>query len=338
MSSIFDIFTNANAQDAANAQIAGINTGQAQATGNINQALAALQGNAGNATGALQSNYTAGLQPFLQNYGTATAGVDQLKNLLGFGPGGSQGALDTLRATPGYQFAQTAGDASVNAAEAASGNNFSGKQLLDLSKFNQGLADTTYNNYVSQLQPFLGASNAAAGGIGSLYSGVGDKLAGVFGNLGTQSAGQYDTLAGLNWNAATGIGNANANADLAKNQADKNIWGALGAISPLASSVAGSVGGSSGGPNLSSMAPMLMSMFSDERLKEFIEPVGELYDGTNVYRYNYKGDPTPRIGLIAQEIEKTRPDAVIEIGGYKALRYDKATDYAAGLARFLEAA
>ena len=322
MASIFDIFTNANAQDAANAQIQGIQTGVTNATGNINQALAALQGNAGNATGALQSNYSAGLQPFLQNYATANAGVDQLKNLLGIGAGGTQGALDTLRATPGYQFAQTAGDASINAAEAASGNNFSGKQLLDLSKFNQGLADTTYQSAVGNLQPFLGAAGQAAGGIGGLYSGVGNQLSNVFGSLGGQTAGQYDTLAGLNWNAATGIGNANANADLAKNQADKNIWGAIG----------------SGASTISSMAPMLMSMFSDERLKEFIEPVGELYDGTNVYRYNYKGDPTPRIGLIAQEVEQTRPDAVTEIGGYKAVNYQKATDYAAGLARFLEAA
>ena len=43
-------------------------------------------------------------------------------------------------------------------------------------------------------------------------------------------------------------------------------------------------------------------MFSDERLKEDIAPVGELYDGTNVYSYRYKGDHVPRIGVMAHRL------------------------------------
>lgn len=78
---------------------------------------------------------------------------------------------------------------------------------------------------------------------------------------------------------------------------------------------------------------VLPFMLSDERLKEDIVPVGKLNDGIlNVYSYRYKGDPTPRIGLMAQEVERVRPDAVVEFGGVKAVDYGKATEFARGIA------
>lgn len=71
------------------------------------------------------------------------------------------------------------------------------------------------------------------------------------------------------------------------------------------------------------MAPALM--FSDERLKENIVPVGETYDGQTLHLYNYKGDSTPQVGLIAQEVERVHPDAVVEHpSGYKMVDYGKA--------------
>lgn len=292
--SLFDIFNNSVAEDAAKQQIAGINEGVAKATGNINQGI-----------GALNTNYTAGLQPFLTNYSNANAGVDQLKNLLGLnGQAGSDAAMQTLQNTPGYQFQLQQGNNSINAAAAANGTLASGKQLIDLSNYNQGLAGTTYQNAVNNLMPFLSASQGAAGGIGSLYSGLGSSL-----------ANQYGSLANLNYTASTGIGNANANATLAQNQANQNQWNALTGLGTAA-----------------------MSIFSDENLKENIEPVGKLYDGTNVYRYNYIGSLIPHIGVMAQEVEQDRPEAVTEVGGFKAVNYAKATDRAASLARFLEAA
>jgi len=319
---IFDIFSDQPAKDAAAAQTAGLNSGFSQASGYIDQGI-----------GALQTNYTKALQPYLTNYSTANTGVNQLGNVLGLnGQGGSDAALNFLRNTPGYKFQLEQGDNAINAQAAATGMNASGNQALALSKFNQGLADTTYNNYVSQLQPFLGASNAAAGGIAGVNTGLGNQL-----------AGQYGNLAQLGYTTQTGIGNANANADLARYNASGNIWNAIGGIGGMKTAGGGSIGGNiaSGiGSAASGIGDALSSlfMFSDERLKEFIEPVGELYDGTNVYRYQYKGDDTPRIGLMAQEVEKTNPGAVVEIAGYKAVDYGKATQYAADLSRFLEAA
>lgn len=67
-----------------------------------------------------------------------------------------------------------------------------------------------------------------------------------------------------------------------------------------------------------------LSLLSDERAKENIEPVGMSFNGQNIYRFNYKGNPLPQIGLMAQEVEKTRPEAVTEIDGIKYVDYRRA--------------
>ena len=72
------------------------------------------------------------------------------------------------------------------------------------------------------------------------------------------------------------------------------------------------------------MLPMLAA-FSDVRLKENIHRVGSTDDGQNLYFYNYKGDPTPHVGLMAQEVEQRDPSAVHEHpSGFKVVDYGKA--------------
>lgn len=68
---------------------------------------------------------------------------------------------------------------------------------------------------------------------------------------------------------------------------------------------------------------------SDERAKENIEPIGQTNDGQTIYRYNYKGSPKTEIGLIAQEVEKTHPEAVGSLGGIKMVDLEAATENAA---------
>lgn len=63
---------------------------------------------------------------------------------------------------------------------------------------------------------------------------------------------------------------------------------------------------------------------SDIRVKEHIRPIGQTYDGQNLYSFRYIGDPTPRIGLMAQEVEQRDPAAVVEIDGVKHVDYDRA--------------
>jgi hypothetical protein len=76
-------------------------------------------------------------------------------------------------------------------------------------------------------------------------------------------------------------------------------------------------------------------MASDERVKEDIEPIGELPSGEGLYEYHYTFDPTKtrQVGVMAQEVEQTNPAAVIT--GADGI---KRVDYRKVLARALEAA
>jgi hypothetical protein len=292
---LFDLFSSDDAQKAAQAQTAGIQQGYSQ-----------LSDLYGQGRGALTTNYTAGLQPFLTNFSNANQGTTALGNALGLnGQSGNQAAIQAFQNNPGYQFQLQQGDNAINAAAAANGTLNSGNQLKALSDYNQGLAGTSWQNYVSNLQPYLNAAQGAAYGIGNLYSGLGSTLGNSF-------QGQGNAAYGAN----TSIGNANANAELANYNASGNLMNAG-----------------------MSLASGLFGFLSDERAKDDIEPVGELYDGQKVYRYRYKGDHRHQIGLIAQEVEEREPDAVFDFTPeLKGVDYKAATNFAAELARFAEAA
>ena len=60
---------------------------------------------------------------------------------------------------------------------------------------------------------------------------------------------------------------------------------------------------------------------SDIRIKENIVSEGTTYKGHNVYHFNYIGDDVRRRGVMAQEVEQTRPDAVREVDGIKHVNY-----------------
>jgi hypothetical protein len=193
---------------------------------------------------------------------------------------------------------------------------------------------------VAQLQPFLGAAQNAATGISNVDTGLGSGL----------NANQ-NTLAGLNMNANVGIGNAQASADLADQSLGLGLLGGglsaltgglggglLGGLGTLGAGLTGGGVGTFGG-NFGAAPNFSLLTGSDERLKEHIEPVGELYDGQQIYRYNYIDDLKPRIGLMAQEVAEDNPGAVGDIGfGFLGVDYGAATDRPAELARFLDAA
>lgn len=75
--------------------------------------------------------------------------------------------------------------------------------------------------------------------------------------------------------------------------------------------------------------PMMMNAaaaataYSDPRLKENIKAVGT-ENGHNIYEFTYRGYPERRyIGVMADEVAATRPDAVEEVRGYLAVDYNK---------------
>lgn len=60
--------------------------------------------------------------------------------------------------------------------------------------------------------------------------------------------------------------------------------------------------------------------FSDERLKQDIKYRGVI-NGHNIYEFAYKGHPARFLGVLAQEVQQSRPDAVHEVEGWLAVDY-----------------
>lgn len=101
-----------------------------------------------------------------------------------------------------------------------------------------------------------------------------------------------------------------------------------------ASQMAGGVGGLLGqyqtgetkksGNLFGSLLSLGSSVFSDIRLKENIRHVGQTNGGVPLYSYNYKGDPAPHIGPMAQEVAALQPDALgPEVGGFLTVKYSE---------------
>ncbi len=60
---------------------------------------------------------------------------------------------------------------------------------------------------------------------------------------------------------------------------------------------------------------------SDRRIKANIKRVGQMDSGVPIYTYTYKGGKTPHMGVMAQDLEKVMPEAVVEISGVKLVNY-----------------
>lgn len=86
----------------------------------------------------------------------------------------------------------------------------------------------------------------------------------------------------------------------------------------------GSIGGSllSGGASTDLGAGgVITGGASDIRLKENIRRVGLTSSGFPVYAFNFKESDQTQLGVMAQEVEKTRPDLVYEVNGIKHVNY-----------------
>lgn len=96
-----------------------------------------------------------------------------------------------------------------------------------------------------------------------------------------------------------------------------SIWNAYNAEANSASAM------NSGLFGLGSTLAGGLFMLSDKRTKTDIKKVGKTQDGTNIYTYRYKGRPETQMGVMAQEVEKSNPDAVAEFGGVKMVDYSR---------------
>jgi hypothetical protein len=140
--------------------------------------------------------------------------------------------------------------------KAATGQLASGGTDADLQTLAQGQANQGWQQYISNLLPFVGASTANAGTAASAAA-----------NQANLQNSNLTTQANMNYGANTAMGNAQGNADLANNQVGQNVLGILGGGFKLASGLGGfsGIGGIGGsgpsGPTSVGGAPLNSSFF-----------------------------------------------------------------------------
>lgn len=187
-----------------------------------------------------------------------------------------------------------------------------GRQIrnADEALINRGIQTGTkqYNDVMSQIQDRqLGALSDLANQ--AIFAGQ-DYTGGQIGNINALTGGR-DVY------ALSGMGGSNNAYDSAyagkqyneqmRQQRNSNMMNALGSIASAAALA-----------------------FSDKKLKENLKKVGTLDNGLKVYVGNYKKetglDTKPQLFLVAQEVEKKKPEAVEKVDGYLAVNYKKAVE------------
>ncbi|HZP76575.1 MAG TPA: hypothetical protein VFB45_10565 [Pseudolabrys sp.] len=215
---LFDIFSNSDAEQAAQDKIAGLNAGYDKASSAINAGLS-------NAN----TYYGRALVPFTALYNTGQQGVNAYADALGLnGAAGNARAVSAFQNNPGFQAQLDTGLQAVDRGAAARGMLSSGNTLAAEQKYGTGLADQSWQQYLNSFSPLTTLAGQGAQGIGSTAS----AQAGT-----NYNAGQ--SLANYGWQQQTGIGDANAAADLANYNASQNQWNALMNGASLGASVLG---------------------------------------------------------------------------------------------------
>lgn len=319
----------------------------------LQQALSAALTRAGNGSGQVDSSI-AGLGDVISQYN----GLNQSMAGVGRQIQGLQGQLSPAQAAQAQQQGQ-------NAAYAAQTQyldpQFSQQQTsLESQLSNQGLtpgsqaytnAMTNFNNAKQQAysnasnQSILTGSQIGTQNLQNQIAGI-NTQSGLLGQLQgvMQAQGQNIGQEGANYAQQAGLGqipysqlqslfsmvpgntgtgqSAASPANIGQN-IYSNYQGQLNNYNASTSSSNQALGGLFG---LGSSA-LMGYMMSDRRLKTDIEAIGPLKDGVNFYRYRYHSDApgTVRYGVMADEVKRVQPDAVVRTpSGFDAVNYDRA--------------
>lgn len=227
-------------------------------------------------------------------------------------------------------------------------------------QFTMADAQTSEAEKVAQNRASTAVQNSAAAKGGLIGSNVLDQLQTTAGEIGAsyenQAFNQWNTqqarqlaaqqslaqvgqtattnVADTNANATLAAGGANAGATVATGNAINSGIGQLGNIlgqSKLfdpSSSSSSSLSTGGGGIDTGSISYLGGSStagdYSDERLKEGAKRVGFTDDGMPIYTYRMRMGGPRKMGVMAQDMEKTKPSAVTkDAQGFRMVDYGK---------------
>lgn len=198
--------------------------------------------------------------------GRAATGTNAMANLLGLGtnPAAQQQAFKNFRDSTGYNFQVSEGEKAITGNQALKGLLNSGSTMKALTGYRQNLANSSFNDYLQNIQGLTNSGLQA----GALISGAGDRSIGE-----SQSTG--------------------------KSSSKKGIGQALGTAATMVA-------------------------MSDRRLKTNIKKLYTRIDGLNVYSFDYTYKPGRFVGVMADEVERLKPEALGPVvDGYQSVDYSK---------------
>lgn len=250
-----DLFTNRPARDAAAAYNSAVTQGRDQAFGALTEGRDAALGSldAGRA-GALAQIGRIG-QVDLSG---AQRGYSSLLDAMGAnGADGLSRASTAFRSAPGYTAGLESGLDAIDRRAAARGMLASGATNLDTARYATDYADQQFGNYAQRLLAAfqgvpgmqLAQAQAQAAPAAQAYLTTGQQRAGI-------ESGTGQNIAQIGFQAAQGMGNANAQAQMARGQAAQNVLGAINMGANLAGKLFGMMDfGGGGGAGFSGSSP-----------------------------------------------------------------------------------
>jgi len=229
-------------------------------------------------------------------------------------PGEFSFSMDEFRDDPYYQFLQEEASRGVNRSAAARGSLGSGGTLANLQDRGLMVANKYYGDeFARQGQTY---DRNMKRGLGERDFDYQSQLAN-YDSMTNAATTRYNQLAGL---AGTGQTESNLGT-LGQNYANQaGNWATQGANAQAAGTIGAANAQAQGTQNAIGTGLGIWAAMSDPRLKRNIKRVGKVKEYAT-YLYQYLWSPQWYIGVMADEVQKIKPEAVTEVGGYLAVNY-----------------
>jgi hypothetical protein len=203
---LFDIFSSGNEKKAARAQQAGLRRGRDAAYGFIDEGQEGYDDYAFQAMGQFDTYDTIGRQ-----------GATTYADALGLNGAGAAGAArDAFTTSAGYDFTRDEALGATERLGSKYGWNGSGNLATALQDRASGLASQESNNWLNRLQGLTDTGVGVAGARAGILSGQGANAQ----NVGT-------TKGQIGWNTEAGVGNAEAQYQMSKDNSGMNFLNAV---------------------------------------------------------------------------------------------------------------
>lgn len=302
------------AQDAATTNLINSTTGLPNYSAPGGAAINSMFGNAG----------------MLNNsYGTLTGNLGATASGANLNPMTTPGFSDAMNTMNQDITNQVKGTYAAAGRDPSGAGSFGQSLGRGLSQGEGGLIQSQYNTNVGNMMnansTLYNAGNTTAGAIDS------NTMAAL------QAAGMLPSVATAPGQAQLTAANTQQQLPFANMQQQLQAAGLLGTMGSTTNSTGTSVGTQTPANNpmnnwISAAGTglgMAGTFMSDPKAKTDVEEVGKLRDGQKVYRFRMKGDDRHQIGLMADEVEKKRPEAVVrDQHGMRHVHYGLATRFA----------